>query len=154
MPTPDVVAVTTQRNRIGAVTTRAAALAIAAMFLLLAAAPAASAHSGVQSYVYLEIYETEIAGRVEFPVRDINDVLGLDLPQDEDAATALIEDNLALLQAYAAEHVAFARDFAAQQRCDEVVLTVWTFNEEALAFYRAIGFRPLTTTLGIAPQPS
>ena len=50
--------------------------------------------------------------------------------------------------------VAFARVLAEREGCDEVVLTVWTFNEDALAFYRAIGFRPLTTTLGIPPQAS
>lgn len=77
---------------------------VGAMAAVAGAAPVA-AHSGSQSYVYLEVFQTEIAGRVEFPVRDINEVLDLDIPQEEAAAIPLVEEHLALLQAYADEHL-------------------------------------------------
>lgn len=78
--------------------------AIAGIVLLLIGGHAA-AHSGTQSYVYLEIFETEIAGRVEFPVQDLNDVLGLDLAQDEETALPQVEPILEMLQAYALDHL-------------------------------------------------
>ncbi len=82
----------------------AVALALFGAVLLLAAAPA-SAHSGTQSYVYLEMYETGIEGRVEFPVVDLNEVLGLAVPQEEEAAAPVVAEQLDLLQAYAADHL-------------------------------------------------
>ena len=67
---------------------------------------AAQAHSGEESYVYLDIYDDGLEGRVEFPVKDLNEVLDLDIPQDEEGAIAATEANLEAIQAYAAEHLA------------------------------------------------
>jgi hypothetical protein len=74
------------------------------LYAVLALAVPAKAHSGVESYVYLELFETKIAGRVEFPINDLNEVLGLAIPQDEAGALAAIESNLELIHAYAEEH--------------------------------------------------
>lgn len=65
----------------------------------------ASAHSGEESYVYLDIYDTSIEGRIELPIIDVNDVLGLDIPQGEEADAA-VAANLRTLQEYAADHFA------------------------------------------------
>ena len=76
--------------------------------MVLVSASAASAHSGNQSYVYLDIYDSTIEGRVEYPVEDLNEVLGLDLPSDPEGALEGAEANLAIIQAYSAEHLALA----------------------------------------------
>ena len=73
---------------------------------LLGGAPAA-AHNANQSYVYLEIFDDAIAGRVEMPIRDINEVVGLDIPTDEDTALPAIEQSASSVQAYIRDHLAF-----------------------------------------------
>ncbi|MEM9463901.1 MAG: HupE/UreJ family protein [Actinomycetota bacterium] len=77
-----------------------AALA-AALVVLVAVAGPASAHRNDESYLYLDIGDDDLRGRVELPYQDIRDVLGLELEGDEDALRAEIEDNLELLQDYA-----------------------------------------------------
>lgn len=82
------------------------ALAFAAILLaLLPLAIPAGAHSGEESYVYLSIFDTSIEGRVEFPVTDLGEVLGLDIPQDEGGASAAISASLTEIQQYAAAHI-------------------------------------------------
>lgn len=76
------------------------------VLLIVSIASPASAHSGDESYLYLDIYDSSVDGRVEFPIDDLNDVLGLDLPLDEDGAIAAAEDNRRLIHSYAADHVA------------------------------------------------
>lgn len=55
-----------------------AALAVVGVGVLASANPA-SAHSGNQSYLYLDISKNSVSGRIEAPVRDINEALGLSL---------------------------------------------------------------------------
>lgn len=85
---------------------RAVVLALFTLLLLATGAPIAAAHSGDQSYVFLEIYGDELEGTVEFPVKDLNEILGLSIPQDEEGATDAVTTNLDLIQRYAAEHFA------------------------------------------------
>ena len=80
-------------------------LAAATMFLISSIGMAA-AHSGTQSYVYLEIFDSTIEGRVEYPVADLNEVLGLRIPSDPDGALAGAEANRATIHSYSAEHLA------------------------------------------------
>ncbi len=89
---------------------RGAVVALASLFLLLALPNAASAHSGVESYVYLDVYDTTIEGRVEFPIVDLNEVLALDIPLDEEGALAAAEANRDLLHEYAASHLQVGDD--------------------------------------------
>ncbi len=74
--------------------------------LLLALGSPAGAHTGEQSYVYLDILEDRIEGRVEFPIDQLNDVLDLSIPQGRDGALRGIAENLELLQDYAGDHLA------------------------------------------------
>ena len=67
---------------------------------------AASAHSGIQSYVYFEIFDDAIAGRVEYPINDLNEVLGLDLPAVADDAQGALEANRAVIEDYTLQHLA------------------------------------------------
>ena len=67
----------------------------------------AHAHTGTQSYVYLEIFDDAIFGRVEYPIGDLNRVLGYDIAEDDvDQALIDIEAERASLEAYTAEHLA------------------------------------------------
>lgn len=81
------------------------ALVLATLLVPLLGAGAASAHTGVQSYLYLEIFDDAIAGRVEIPIRDVNRVFDLDIPNEGDEALAAIEDSADTVQAYLRQHV-------------------------------------------------
>lgn len=85
---------------------RAAVFLLLGSLLMATSAVAASAHSGTQSYVYLDIYDASIEGRVEYPVADLNEVLGLDISNDVDRAVLEAQQNLAAIQEYSAEHLA------------------------------------------------
>jgi hypothetical protein len=80
---------------------------VAVVVALLAAMSAfmapAQAHSGIESYVYLDLFEETIEGRVEFPLADLSEVLGLPLTGDD--AAEVIAANLSLIQDYAAAHL-------------------------------------------------
>ena len=49
--------------------------------ILLLASPA-SAHRIDESYIYMDIYDTEVEGRLEFRIVDVNAQLGLDIPDE------------------------------------------------------------------------
>lgn len=74
-------------------------MTVLAWMLLLASA--ASAHRIDESYIYMDIYDTEIEGRLEFRVVDINAELGLDIPDDLAAAEAALDDVIGDILAYA-----------------------------------------------------
>jgi HupE / UreJ protein len=78
--------------------------AMVGLCAVVALAKPANAHSGVESYVYLELFETSIEGRIEYPIADLNAVLGLAIPQDETGALAGIESSLDLIYSYAEDH--------------------------------------------------
>ena len=42
---------------------------------------------------------------------------------------------------------AYAEAAAAEAGCGRIELTVWSFNEDAAAFYRAMGFEPMTVRM-------
>lgn len=84
----------------------------AATIALLWAMPA-GAHTGSQSYLYLDVGSTELAGRVEFPVVDAETLLdGVDLQLGGEELDAALEANAEVLQAYAAEHLSFGEGWA------------------------------------------
>lgn len=68
--------------------------------------PTAQAHTGTQSYVYLEIYDDAIFGRVEYPIGDLNRLLGYDIAEDDvDQALLDIEAERASIENYTATHL-------------------------------------------------
>ncbi len=84
-----------------------AAVALVAGFLslLLVAFPGvASAHSGNQSYVYVDVTEGSLGGRVELPIADLRVALGLDLSGTDEQILAELQANSDRLIAYADEH--------------------------------------------------
>lgn len=65
----------------------------------------AGAHTGNQSYVYLDITESALGGRVEFPMGDVRTVFGLSLTGTDEQILAEVNANEADLEQYAADHL-------------------------------------------------
>lgn len=65
----------------------------------------AHAHSGTHSYVYVEVDGAQITGNIQFPISDVNEVLGLSIPQQEPEALAMIRGHRSDLEIYAAKHL-------------------------------------------------
>ncbi|MDH4170174.1 MAG: HupE/UreJ family protein [Acidimicrobiia bacterium] len=86
----------------------AALLALATVLLLTGPLlGSASAHTGEQSYIYLQVFDDGVEGRLEFPVRDLNRVLGLDIDEDDrDPALADLAAANDAIVAYVSEHFA------------------------------------------------
>jgi hypothetical protein len=81
-----------------------AAVGLAAVALVGAARPAA-AHSGDQSYLYLDIGTSEVSGHIEAPLKDINKVFNLKISGSTQEATALLLASEAPLKEYFAKHL-------------------------------------------------
>ena len=82
-----------------------AAVGFAAVALLTWPA-AASAHAGDQPYLYLDVTETTIGGRVETPIRDLSETFDLDLLGRSDTEIlSTVEANLDLLEPWLQDHV-------------------------------------------------
>lgn len=77
---------------------------VLSLFWLLAFVGSAEAHTGEQSYIYFEIFDTEIAGEVQIPVADINAATGLSIPEDETGMHTAIAANLDEIHTYILEH--------------------------------------------------
>ena len=87
---------------------RTAYIALIAAIAALVMAGTARAHTGDQSYVYLDIFDTTVEGEIHYPVADLSEVLGVDIPNDPDGAEAWGEANIDLLRSYSAEHLSMA----------------------------------------------
>lgn len=72
---------------------------------ILGAAAPVHAHSGIQSYVYVSITDSSVEGRVEYPAGDLGAVLGVDFPDDADAAADVAIANADSIRAYSANHL-------------------------------------------------
>jgi hypothetical protein len=93
---------------IGNAARRLGALTVATLLLVLGQVAVAFGHTGNESYVYLDIYDSTIEGRVEFPINDLNDVLGADFPKNADDALVAAEAERELLHEYTDEHLALS----------------------------------------------
>jgi len=87
---------------------RATAVLLMAAMAGAAMAGAAAAHTGDQAYVYLDIFDSTIEGEIHYPVQDLNDVLGLDIPDEVEGAVAWAEANPDIIHKYSADHIAIA----------------------------------------------
>jgi hypothetical protein len=81
-----------------------AIVCLAAVALVGAAKPAA-AHSGDQSYLYLDIGKNAIAGHIEAPLKDINKVFNLKIVGNTEEATKLLLASEAPLKDYFSKHL-------------------------------------------------
>jgi hypothetical protein len=88
------------------VTRRAAIFVALVLAITLGAfAPAASAHTGGQSYLYLDVTPSTLSGRVEMPVGDMRQGLGLTLDGTDDELLAEVTAERARIEAYLLDNV-------------------------------------------------
>ncbi len=89
-------------GRVGMMTV--AVLCAAILFTL---GTAASAHSGDQTYVYLDVTQSSLSGRIEAPIPDIRTALGIseDVGNEE-----VVEDYEREIVSYLADHIEFSVD--------------------------------------------
>ena len=86
-------------------------LAVAAIFVI-GQASTASAHRNDESYLYLDVGDASLSGRVEMPYRDMRSVFGLEISGTADELIAEFEANLDLLQTYADDNTTIGADGA------------------------------------------
>ncbi len=87
------------------------AVALSTVVALLATgASVAGAHTGEQSYLYLDVTEVSLSGRVEAPVRDLNEGLGLTLAGTDEEVLAELEANRDELHEYFGQHLSISSD--------------------------------------------
>jgi type IV secretory pathway TrbD component len=77
---------------------------LVALVAPLFAMSAAGAHTGDQSYVYVDLLSNRIEGRVEYLVKDVNEVLGLDIVDDGPRAVEQLEAERSTMEAFTNEH--------------------------------------------------
>lgn len=70
----------------------------------------AYAHSGKDTYVILEWRETGIGGSVQFPVSDLNEVIGLSIAQDVATAKPQLADLRDQILGYTERHFSISAD--------------------------------------------
>jgi hypothetical protein len=87
---------------------RLGALMVATLLLVLGQVAAAFGHTGNESYVYLDIYDNTVEGRVEYPINDLNEVLGTDFPKNAERALVAAEAQRELIHEYTDEHLALS----------------------------------------------
>jgi hypothetical protein len=80
---------------------RSVLLVVLAVLVVLGQANPASAHRNDESYLYLDVGDSNLSGRVEMPYRDMRSVLGLQIAGSADELLAEFEANLEMLQTYA-----------------------------------------------------
>ncbi len=85
-------------------------LLLAPLILILTLAGPASAHRGEQSYLYFDVTETELEGRVEFPYTDVREVFGLALEGSPEDIKDELEASLDELIDYALTHTSIGAD--------------------------------------------
>ena len=84
---------------------------LVAIAIALVSLPAVGgAHSANQPLVYLDFTDVAVDGRVEFPTPMLEEHLGLELEGKGQDLIPQLEDDLPLLQAYAADHFEFIVD--------------------------------------------
>ncbi len=81
------------------------------LFVLFGATPS-SAHSGDQSYLYVDVTESSLGGKVELPYGDLEEVLGLDLEGSDEEILAELEASQPVIADYLADHMSFGADGA------------------------------------------
>jgi len=107
----------------------------------------AGAHSGEQSYVYLQVFDDGIEGRLEFPLRDLNRALDLDLEEDDrDQALADLAVANDEIVAYLDEHVAVR---SAQGETWSITYGEWDFLDVDFGNYATVAF----TVEGVPTPP-
>lgn len=92
-------------------TGRVSALALIALIALVGthqpvhATPSPAPHKIGESYIFLKIFDDVVAGRLEIPVKNLNEVLGLSLADPQAADTAELAPHMDKILSYLGGHV-------------------------------------------------
>ena len=89
-----------------------AVLAALVVLAITSLASPAGAHSGDQTYLYLDVSATSVGGRIEAPIADLDTALGLglDLGAGDEAVLAQLHDEAAAIDAYLTDHLRVGAD--------------------------------------------
>ncbi len=104
--------------------------------LLALCAVTATAHAPNQSYVFLDVYDTSVAGRVEITMKDLNETLGLSLPEDGTAKLEDMQAELPIIRKYVLDNVAMGINGSALS----LPLTDYGFSTLPLGQYLSLNF--------------
>jgi hypothetical protein len=85
-------------------------LVLLAAIIVIGEASPASAHRNDESYLYLDVGDSNLSGRVEMPYRDLRSELGLEINGSAVELRAEFEANLEMLQTYAADNSQIGAD--------------------------------------------
>jgi len=85
-------------------------LLVLASVIVVGAATPASAHRNDESYLYLDVGDDSLSGRVEMPYPDLRAVFGLEIDGTADQLLAEFEANLPMLQTYADDNSRIGAD--------------------------------------------
>lgn len=80
-------------------------MAFVSALCLVQSAQRACAHATGESYVWLNVEETQFTGRVELSLNDLREKLNLDVPEDGDARLEFLENHRDDVLSYIREHV-------------------------------------------------
>jgi hypothetical protein len=93
-------------------TLRHLVLALVAVAVVIGQASPASAHRNDESYLYLDVGDSNLSGRVELPYPDVRSELGLTISGSAEDLRVEFEANLEMLQTYAEENTDVGADGA------------------------------------------
>ncbi|MGF1598329.1 MAG: HupE/UreJ family protein [Acidimicrobiales bacterium] len=93
----------TRRRRPLTAVAAAIVVALSLAAVLVGAAPA-GAHTGEQSYLYIDVAESGLGGRIEVPISDLNTVLGLELAGDDNDVMTGVDAELERIHRYLGDH--------------------------------------------------
>jgi hypothetical protein len=85
---------------------------LSTLVLLVFTTGRASAHSGDQSYLYLDVSASSLSGRIEAPIVDLRTTLGLGLDGSDEAIVAELQANAETIHGYMEQHLALGTEQA------------------------------------------
>ncbi len=93
-------------------TLRSLTFLLVGVLAVVALADPVDAHRNDESYLYLDVGDNSLTGRVEMPYPDVREVLGLAIDGTAEELLAEFESNLDMLQQYADDNTAIGADGA------------------------------------------
>ena len=104
--------------------------------LALLFATLANAHAPNQSYIFVDVYDNALEGRVEITLKDLNTALGVNFPTDGSATLDAIAGDLPIVRQYLLQNVALGVNGAPQS----LPVTGFGLDELPLGQYLALNF--------------
>lgn len=95
-----------------AVKRRLMATLVVGLFLAFVFPSAASAHTGDQTYLYLDVTETALAGRIELPISDLEAIFDFTIDGTIDERNEILAQNQDALVSYVDDHVSLGQQGA------------------------------------------